>query len=214
MASSRRAGLQRALLALCMCLFALGCKRSTQEPVVKLVDVGPPDTTQTAEELDLAQDREAFGLPLPPDVISIQRAESYVTVESHMSSADLEAFYKTRLVDFEILRTSAAVFRIVGLRAYMPEVFAFRSGGRRGVSVIEYRAAQQVEKPVAPDHLAIDSPNRREKGMPVLDRNAEGALIAPGARWGEPYVPPQGSPLHTKRNRANFGRPYGDWITP
>ncbi len=49
------------------------------------------------------------------------------------------------------------------------------------------------------------------KGEPVEITTDDGELMAPGAKWGEPYVPPEGSPLHQERFRHNFGRPFGDW---
>lgn len=49
------------------------------------------------------------------------------------------------------------------------------------------------------------------RGEPVEIRDSNGELIAPGARWGEPYTPPEGSPLHSPEFRHNFGRPFGDW---
>ncbi len=49
------------------------------------------------------------------------------------------------------------------------------------------------------------------QGEPVKLRTADGELLAPGARWGEPYTPPEGSPLDQERMRPNFGRPFGDW---
>lgn len=49
------------------------------------------------------------------------------------------------------------------------------------------------------------------KGEPVEIRTKDGELLAPGAKWGEPYTPPEGSPLHRPIYRHNFGRPFGDW---
>lgn len=49
------------------------------------------------------------------------------------------------------------------------------------------------------------------QGQPVEITTREGEKLAPGARWGEPYTPPEGSPLHQERFRHNFGRPFGDW---
>lgn len=48
-------------------------------------------------------------------------------------------------------------------------------------------------------------------GQPVELRTRDGEKLAPGAYWGEPYTPPEGSPLHQERLRHNFGEPFGDW---
>ena len=49
------------------------------------------------------------------------------------------------------------------------------------------------------------------KGEPVELRTPDGELLAPEAKWGEPYTPPEGSPLDEPRFQHNFGRPFGDW---
>lgn len=54
----------------------------------------------------------------------------------------------------------------------------------------------------------------RQDGQPVRIRTPEGELLAPGAVWGEPYTPPEGTPLHQDQYRANFGRPFGEWSLP
>lgn len=67
--------------------------------------------------------------------------------------------------------------------------------------------------PPAPAMVTTGGPEWLDeiRGEPVELLTPEGELLAPGARWGEPYTPPKGSPLHTERNRPNFGRPFGDW---
>jgi hypothetical protein len=54
----------------------------------------------------------------------------------------------------------------------------------------------------------------REPGSPVELKTPDGDLLAPGARWGEPYTPPEGSPLDQPRFEANFGQPFGEWEAP
>lgn len=49
------------------------------------------------------------------------------------------------------------------------------------------------------------------RGQPVEIKTSDGDLLAPGAKWGEPYTPPDGSPLDQPIYRHNFGRPFGDW---
>lgn len=224
------------LALLCALFLASGCKKSqsdTAAPAAKTE--AKKATTPTKAELDqLAREREAFGLPLPPDAIHINRTDAYVRANSFMKLAELEAFYKARLVDYEFLYPQSAIpdahrlreLHIIGLRSFMPSITIRHTGGKHGSAELDFRPAQPPPaKFIAPEPSAAPSSQtptpgiaseqrRREKGMPVLDRTPTGELLAPGARWGEPYTPPEGSPLHTKRNRANFGRPYGQWKTP
>lgn len=217
----------------CSLVLSTACKRSTQAPTPE-----PPTTKQakteaapTQEELDkIAREREAFGLPLPPDATHIFRAEAYVTAYSRMKLPEIEAFYKSRLVDYEFIYPEAQThpdrkpreLHVIGLRAYMPRITIRFKGGKNGTASLDFRPPREPSPAADPvPDLAATTPTntatvdpRREKGMPVLDRNARGELIAPGARWGEPYTPPKGSPLDTKRNSENFGRPYGEWQMP
>ena len=52
------------------------------------------------------------------------------------------------------------------------------------------------------------------RGEPVELKTADGELLAPGAKWGEPYTPPEGSPLDQERLQHNFGKAFGDWRSP
>ena len=51
-----------------------------------------------------------------------------------------------------------------------------------------------------------------KKGAPVELTTRTGDLLAPGAKWYEPYTPPPGSPLDKPRYKGNFGTPFGKWV--
>lgn len=167
--------------------------------------------------------RSVYGLPLPPSVMRIERSRDRVRVKTAMSIEEVASFFKARLTDYEVLRPRDQV-RIVGLRDYMPELYAYPRGRRTFVVYLpaENRADKQQAKAEAAAEAkkaqqgakskgARSRPARHVKGQPVLDRTADGKLLAPGARWGEPYTPPEGSPLHNKHFESNFGKPYGQW---
>ncbi len=217
----------------CALCATTACKRSEPTQPAKPPAAKPAKAEPTQQELEkLAREREAFGLPLPPDAHHIHRTQAYVTASSSMKLAEIEAFYKSRLVDYEYLYPEAQTetnrtpreLHIIGLRAYMPQIKIRFRGGKNGTSSLDFRPALEPPADKPASDLAASKPGsstdsapvdrRREKGMPVLDRNANGELIAPGARWGEPYTPPEGTPLHTKRNSENFGRNYGEWQSP
>ena len=178
---------------------------------------------------DMSQHREAFGLPLPPKVKDVHRLDDSVDVVTTMSLDELEAFYKSRLQDFEILRPPQRI-RVLGLRDYQAEIY-----GRRFAGTVQLHYRKTPPKPTdekaddsgADDSKASSSTNSTDDrrasneskptwklrhGDPVTERTADGELLAPGARWGEPYTPPPGSPLHKKRFESNWGKPYGTWV--
>jgi hypothetical protein len=175
---------------------------------------------------DLAKNREAFGLPLPPQVTTIDRSDDRVRVVTTLSLDELDEFYKSRLQDYEVLRPPQKI-RAVGLRDYMPEIYGRRYAGtvrlfytaRKETPEAQADGADRQddsdEKSSADGAQASNTKPlyKREKGELVRDRTADGELLAPGARWGEPYTPPPGSPLHKDRYRSNWGKPYGEWTT-
>lgn len=203
----------------------VGCRSSTDEE-----EAAAPEREVQVEEpveaRDMSESREVFGLPLPPEYVTINRRESEVRVTTYMSLDDLEAFFLSRVSDHEVLRPGNRI-RIVPLRPHLPRAEAFHFGGRNSHIVINYHLpvdiadiVPRMPEPVASDEPNIIvsqqprvSPNWRDdlQGQPVDLRTPDGDLLAPGARWGESYFPPEGSPLHTERNRPNFGRPFGDW---
>ncbi|MFU8803657.1 MAG: hypothetical protein ACNA8W_07615 [Bradymonadaceae bacterium] len=175
--------------------------------------------------------REAFGLPLPPEVISIRRQAVMVEVITPMNFQALEEFFSARLPEYEFVRTRH-ILHGLPLYSYMPRIRVTRRGGRRSHSRVEYQLprswwegsqsiegiddtmAKTIETAREAMRTTIDPGDSREPGSPVTLRTRDGELLAPGARWGEPYNPPVGTPLHTKRNSANFGRPFGEWHPP
>lgn len=201
------------------------------------------DAEEKAEETsqDMAESREAFGLPLPPEVMTVRRDPGRVQVSTRMSMEDLEAFFDSRLVDYEVFRVSNRL-EIVPLRPHSARAVARYFTDHRSYIVVDYRPPvdlaelerrriprvepeEESEEEGAPAPRAAarertqplghaNEPSWLEdlRGKPVELRTESGELLAPGAVWGEPYIPPEGSPLHTRRNRHNFGRPFGDWI--
>ncbi|MFP4598273.1 MAG: hypothetical protein ACOC9W_04535 [Persicimonas sp.] len=184
---------------------------------------------QAPEEERAEVRREAYGLPFPPSVLSIRDRQQKVLVETDMSLDQLEAFFEARLTDYELIEPRHQL-RAVGLRDYMPQLYAYASGRRR-TTVVYLPAADAPEE--ADDDTAqaandpssdnakkrttskrpsnFTPPSQRRKGEPVTDLTDDGQPLAPGARWGEPYTPPKGSPLHQKRFESNFGKNYGEW---
>ena len=147
----------------------------------------------------------------------------------------MEAFFAERLDYYEVLKVGVRL-QVVHLRPYSPGVEAYHFGGRGSHVVLNYRlpadqAQREAEaRELEEFHALLEKaraenprPNRRRprgerpewlddlRGRPVELRTKDGQLLAPGARWGEPYTPPEGSPLHTPQNIHNFGRPFGDW---
>lgn len=206
------------------------------------VDVGPEqtasadvDTGTDAEDDDEIDKRSAYGLPFPPKVRGVGRYDSAVEVTTEMDLEELAEFYKTRLVDYEILKPDDERLKVVGLREFMAEIEGHRYGP---VTTLRYYPSrQEVGGPDAgasgqSDAKAVagsgESGGRgatgggvggsgsidREPGSPVELKTPDGELLAPGARWGEPYTPPEGSPLDHPRFESNFGTPFGEWEAP
>ena len=212
------------VVALCVCAAAsFGCKdepeEKKEEPVVEVEDERPNARMN------------AFGLPLPPRVTRvIQRNDHYVVVETDMSIDERADFLEEALPNHEVLRLSLRL-HAVALDQSLPEVRASYRSGRRSSVVVRYRASRYVEvgmddgkAPVvkgptvagavgADDGGPIDSRGkmlyRPKKGTPVKLKTPDGKLLAPGAKWYEPYYPPKGSPLYN--DKSNWGRPFGEW---
>ena len=198
-----------------------------------------PEPTETAEQEQEASERDtgvdtgsemeekraAYGLPFPPKVRGVTREDDLVEVTTRMELGELAEFYKSRLVDYEILQPGDRAIRVVGLRKYMPMIRGHRYGP---LAILQYFPARRKPKGKpgskeadagggsgtvhAPDEEA--SGGWRQPGSPVRLETADGELLAPGAKWGEPYTPPDGSPLDKPRYRANFGKPLGEWQLP
>lgn len=216
-----------------------GCRGDTES---ELPDRGLTPQEEVTEPRDLSEAREAFGLPLPPEVISVRRTDQRVRATTNLSMQELREFFEARLIDYEILHVGARL-EILPLRPHSSKATAYYFLGNRSHIVVEYfpppdlaeqeRVAEFSKMVVARmEEQAAENPQfrrdkpRRERvqthhdqplwveslyGEPVELRTPDGELLAPGARWGQPYTPPEGSPLHSSRNRHNFGRPFGDW---
>lgn len=211
-----------ALLLLGALLSAGACKGDSK----KEDDTAPPVTAAEksadtpAPEAEVAEpdpyDRLAFGLPLPPNTVGLTEDEQTVRIQVRMSLPEVGAFFEKNFVDFEVLYAHDEV-RAVGLRNYMPRVHAYPYGKRTFVVYTRAKLKPDEVKAAAQKAKAQNIPTPQEianykKGDPIRERTPDGRLLAPGARWGEPYTPPPGSPLDTVHYRSNFGLPYGQWV--
>lgn len=231
---------RRVLLALLVAVTVVvsGC-RSSEEPdpdPEESVEEVEEQESASAE----AKPRDVFGLPLPPEYIAIRKEEYRARVTTKMSLEDLEAFFDSRLSEHETLLTNRNL-EIVPLRPHLPRASASRFGGRRSNVIVTYLMPADISEIQARPPISDDEPQQGDRviiagrdaedprpgqrpqigerpdwlddlqGQPVNLRTDDGELLAPGARWGEPYIPPEGSPLHTRGNEPNFGRPFGDW---
>lgn len=190
-----------------------------------------PDTTQESALPEPAK-RDVFGIPLPPRVRALSKNEHYVWVETDMDIPKLERFYQDALVgqDYEVLRVNQTL-RIVGLRPFMPMVKAAHIRGPRTYVRMVFTPSRSheddkqvaaknpsdpndINKPTKPNTASeIIDPATQRDGDPVMLKTSDGELLAPGAKWGEPYWPPKGSPLDTPAMKHNWGKPFGEWQT-
>ena len=209
-----------AALALCAC----DAEAPPAAPAVPAQDAAPeaPRARPTA-----------FGLPLPPRVLSLERTDREVVVDTDLSLPELTAFYERVLPNHEVLIVGA-VLQVLALRPFEASVRGARATGPRSPVRLTYfpgaresarddtdAAAPEANtrpgsRAASPQALgrsgAAPAPRRRRaQGDPVTLKAPDGTPLAPGARWGVPYTPPAGSPLDTPRNRHNFGRAFGDW---
>lgn len=206
----------------------VGCKggESTGDGAEEGVEDDASSSGSSSSDAAEDEGREAFGLPFPPKVANVVRRDSGVKVSTRMELDQLERFFETRLQDFEILRPAPNKIRVVGLYEYMPEIRGHQFGP---VSVLYYRdRREEPEEPKDETAASSDSDGSGESdeserrgrtreyqpGTPVQLETDEGEPLAPGAKWGEPYTPPPGTPLHKPRYRENFGKPIGEWQLP
>jgi hypothetical protein len=149
-----------------------------------------------------------------------------------------------KVKNYEILQPADWKLRMVGLQEFMPEVEGYRYGPLVHLTYRPARKAPErpkTEKTVPSDadgqvrtsgddedddsaasqrmtsepwERSFNTSGSRRQGEPVRIRTPDGELLAPGAKWGEPYTPPEGTPLHKDRYRSNFGRDFGDWRAP
>jgi len=205
----------------------LGCDSEPSVSEKPSSDAGTETAQEEAESVS-DEERSAFGLPFPPSVRGVRRLPNGVEVTTRMDLESLGHFYESRLVDYEIVQPSEQKIRALGLREFMPEIRGHRYGP---ISVLYYspsrqRPSEDTDPPEAQDRPdagvgrpKVGAPERggdktRESGSTVRSKTDDGEPLAPGARRGEPYTPPEGSPLDKPRYRENFGKPFGDWQLP
>ncbi len=201
----------------------VGCddEKDTDGPaeVTQQADAGSPDASGPP------QIRMAFGIPLPPEGTLQVENEYKVKWLTKLSVAELEEFYNGRLTDYEVIREGTTL-RIIGLRSNMASAFATHLG-REHMPVEMVFEPASVPLPPGAHTVKLDLDGAEvaqeptpvpeahfgggEKGSPVTARLPNGELIAPGARWGEPYTPPEGSFYRKRKFKPNWGRPFGDW---
>lgn len=182
--------------------------------VTEQVDAGQPDAS-AAPRL-----RMAYGIPLPPQVMSVREQHTNIVVMTSMSVEELEDFYAGRLTDFEVIRDGLNL-QIVGLRSNMASVIGGHPGYRHlPVELIFYAPKPEKQKPL---NLKGEPVAREYKPAPedwfdsgvagtaVKMRTEDGQLMAPGAVWGKPYTPPKGSFFDQRTFKPNWGRPFGEW---
>jgi hypothetical protein len=212
----------RATLAPLCALLLLGCRQeapTTTEPP-------PLPALASAEE---ASPRDAFGLPLPPRIKELRRYDDQITVDTDMTLRQLELFFKPRATDYEVLMVNGTL-QIIGLREGMARASASYVAGTMSHIRIYYNAPRELgevnappEGTPAPDPTKPAAAQARStrrapykppvRGEAVDLRTDDGRLLAPGAKWGEPYYPPKGTPLHDETHRSNWGRPFGEWLS-
>jgi hypothetical protein len=213
------------ILALALLGASAACKDDAEQPAPpEKAEATPEKATADAgaaektEESELTRMREAFGLPLPPEVAFVRKGANFVEVGTKLSIDELEAFFKERLVDYEYIRPGKKHLRIIGLRSYMPRILIFYHSPRTPVSVRYVRPATDdvVDRDEGEDANTVADAKqvkpKPRKGAPVRIKMPNGEPLAPNARWGESYTPPPDSPLNQPRFRANFGKPFGEWI--
>lgn len=172
-------------------------------PVVEEPVVVPAETPHP-----LALLRQAYGLPFPPEVLSVRQGSSFIEVGTKLSVSDLEKFFKGRLVDYEFVRPSPNDMHIIGLRSTMPRILVTARGVRDPVAVRYVQQIGALERQKAP----VQAQPKPKPGQRVETTLGDGRQLAPGAVYGQPYTPKPGDPLYSERHRANFGKPYGQWI--
>ena len=222
--------LERLTRGVCVCVGVLLCGAvwsgcSSKEPAPKAPTQDSVDSEVKEEAGRERQD--AWGLPLPPRVLTIRRTENQVRLTTDMTLAELEQFYNKHLIDYEVIITGGFL-RAVSLRSGMPWIRATRPFGPRFPLEVSYvRPIKPPEFIIAEDEdpkdpkvkarverarrARVEKLSKRSAGSPVLLKAGNGELLAPGAKWGVPYTPPEGSPLDKPEYRHNFGQPFGEW---
>ena len=193
--------------ALMLTMTACGSCKDAPPPAPK-AEVEPEPVESADEVKPYMKVRQAYGVPVPPEVVYVKEMVDFIEVGTKLRLDELRGFFEERLVDYEFIQRDRNSLRLVGLRSGMPTIWI-----DQGTLAMPVKVRYVKQRPrVAPGTAEATPPAMPRRGEPVENRLPNGELIAPGARWGEPYVPPQGSPLAEPRYRANFGKPFGTWI--
>jgi hypothetical protein len=237
--TTRKNGISPAMILLVVLTVMVGC-RSGEEPEPQ-VEIEPEEEVVEEDDEDARHREEVselYGLPMPPDYFHVQRQNYRIRVSTDLDVEEVAEFFEDHAVDAEVFRSGGRI-EVLPLRSQSGRATAYNYGGRNGYTVIDYRrppdrARAQAQEPEqeqerSAEEIRVASMTREDaepvpitqpqlpvwvaqkKGEPVEARDDQGNLIAPGARWGEPYIPPEGSPLHNERYRHLWGRPYGAW---
>lgn len=206
----------RGLLA-CVLGLLLGCGEcgEPESPRDSVADQGSVEVSDAREGEDKERLREAFGVPLPPEYESVDLFDAYAKVWTKLSLDEVRSFYESRLVDFETVREGSQKIYFYGLHEHQPDITARQRASRFNTEIL-IRPKPERDPPAVSasgfrrtDDGRVEPP---EKGTPDETTLPSGEKFAPGARWGEPYTPPAGSPLADPRFKSNWGKPYGEWV--
>ena len=109
-------------------LMAVGCQSSTEAP-------RPAKSSTAAQKADadakptLKEQREAFGIALPPDSYDINRAGYTIEATTKLNLSEVEAFYGGKLKEHERLSTRR-MREWIPLFEYLPKVTAVQLSSR------------------------------------------------------------------------------------
>ena len=186
-----------------MVLVACGCQE-TPPPVKVVKDKVEPTTAAQSPEAErtLKEQREAFGIPLPPEIISVERGASLIAATTKLRIADVVKFYEGKLPEYEVIE-GPRNRTYVPLREYAPEIFVEQMS-YSSPTTLSFRLQK---KPLPPEERVEFKP-----GEPVHFTTPDGQELAPGAVYGEAYTPPPGTPLANPRYKSNWGKPFGSWV--
>ena len=202
--------LRPTIIASLFALILVTACRDTPPPPAPAPPPADEEVTEEGEELHpLMQIRQAYGLPLPPDVTSVRQRPNSIEVGTTMQIPELEKFFRAHLVDYEYVQTSKNDLRIIGLRSTMPRIYVFKRAPRVPVRVRYVQQQGAIERERMAENPPPPPPKKGDISRTTL---SNGKQLAPGAVYGQPYTPKPGDPLYTESNRANFGKPFGTWI--
>ncbi len=180
-----------------------GCKDTPPPAKVSKDKAESTTAAQSPEdEQTLKEQREAFGIPLPPEITSVSRGEAVIIATTKLKLPEVMKFYEGKLPEYELIKAPRNT-TYVPLREYTPEIFAEQLSFTSPTE-LSFRLRK---KPVPVEERVVLKP-----GDPVHFTMPDGQDLAPGAVYGEPYTPPPGSPLANPRYKSNWGKPFGSWV--